>query len=189
MYDTELMRKILKSPMAQKMIHEISPRYGEAYAFLWIMQVIGAEWDEMYQWVEEYRLQVAPQTATWGLEYWEAQYNIVPNPDWSYDRRRQNILAKKNSRGPMNPYKMENIATVAAGFPCRIEENTAKNQFTVYVSATPDIVNEQAVKDAINSVKPPRLNFRIIYEQAVSATQYVGGIIRQKKEVTLRQIN
>ena len=190
MYETELMREILKSPMAQKMIQEISPRYGNAYVFLWIMQVIGIEWDEMQEWAESYRLQVVPQTATWALEYWERQYNITPTPDWSYERRRKNIITKRNSRGPMNPAKLETIAEVAAGFPARIKENTAKNEFTIYISATKDIVDEEAVRAAVQNAKPARLTFKIIYEQAVSATQYMGGIIRQKREeITLHQIN
>ena len=151
MYETELMRQILTSPMAQKMIQEISPRYGSAYVFLWLMQITGLEWDEMDKWIEEFRLQVVPQTATWSLEYWEKQYGIVSNPDWSYERRRQNILNKRNSRGPMNPAKLEKIATVAAGYPVRVEENTGKNQFTLYISATPDMVDEAAILAAIES--------------------------------------
>lgn len=189
MYETELMREILKSPQAQKMIQEISPRYGSAYVFLWLMQVTGGEWDEMLEWVEDYRNQVVPQTATWALEYWEKAYGIEPNPLWSYERRRQNILTKRTGRGPMNPAKLEKIASIAAGFPARVQENTGKNKFTLYISATPGLVDEAAILAAVQEAKPARLQVELGYEVAVSRTQYMGGVIRQLREVTLVQNN
>lgn len=190
MYETELMREILKSPEAQKMIQQISPRYGSAYVFLWLMQVTGAEWDQMMKWVEEFQLQVVPQTATWSLEYWEKEYNIISNPSWSYERRRQNILNKIHSKGPMNPKKLESIASVASGFPARIEENTDKNRFTIYLSAAEFSVDEEAVRKAIDAAKPARLIYDIRYEVYIQSTQYMAGLVqRTQTEVNLRQIN
>ena len=188
MYETELMREILKSPMAQKMIQEISPRYGNAYAFLWLMQVIGLEWDEIGKWVEEYRLQVVPQTATWSLKYWEKQYGIETNEALSDERRRAAIIAKRISKGPMNPARLERIASAAAGFPVRVVENTAKNRFEVYVSAAPWLVDEDAVIAAIEHAKPARLRYDLLYEQATTGYLYMGGAIFQRKKTTLTQL-
>lgn len=189
MYETELMREILKSPQAQKMIQEISPRYGSAYVFLWLMQVTGAEWDEMLKWAEEYRLQVVPQTATWSLEYWEKQYGIEANPSWSDERRRQNVVTKRTGKGPMNPAKLERIVSTAAGFPARVVENTAKNHFEIYISAAPWLVDEEAVKATIQQVKPARLNYDLLYEQSTAGELYIGGtIFHQVKRSTLTQL-
>lgn len=188
MYETELMRKILKSSEAKKMIQQIAPRYGNAYTFLWLMQATGAEWDEMLKWCEEYQLQVVPQTATWALEYWEKEYGITPNPEWSYDRRRKNIIAKRHSKGAMNPYKMERIISAAAGYNARIKENTEKNRFTIYISSTPNLVNEAAIHAAVKPAKSPRLLYDILYEQGAKGGIYMGGIIRQSKTMTVRQV-
>lgn len=191
MYETELMREILKSQMAQKMIQEISPRYGSAYNFLWLMQVIGDEWDEMLEWAESFEKQVIPQTATWALEWWEKQYNIIPNPTWSIERRRENIIAVINSRGPMNPTKLAKMAAVASGFDARIVENTGKNRFALYISAMPDEVNEDEVKAALKPAKPARLIYDILYEIAVKGTLYIGGITYNQypNGITLNQLN
>lgn len=188
MYETELMREILKSPMAQKMIQEISPRYGSAYVFLWLMQVTGAEWDEMSRWAEEYQLQVVPQTATWALEYWERQYGIDPNPDLTDDQRRQAIIAARSSKGPMNPARLERIASAAVGAPAKIEENTSVNRFALHITAPPWSVDEEAVKAAIKPAKPARLRYDILYEGAVSGEVYVAGTaFQQLKVITLAQ--
>lgn len=187
MYKTEMMEQILQSPMAQKIIQEVSPIYGEAYTVLWIYQVIGTVLDSMEDWSESLSLQVVPQTATWSLPYWEEQYGIVSNPDWSNERRRQNILNKSRNRAPMNPKKVEDIISVAAGADARIEELTGKNHFTVYISAREDMVDEDFVRKELDTVKPAHLIYDIFYEQYVDATYYVGGAIQTAKEITLIQ--
>lgn len=189
MYETEKMRQILTSPKAKEFIQNISPRYGEAYVFLWLLQVIGLEFDVVCEYFEEYEKQVVPQTATWTLDYWEKQYGIITEPSWSASRRRENIINRMHGNGPMNPAKMVKIASVASGFPCRVDENTGKYEFTVCISATPDTVDEEAVRNAINHSKPAWLRCNIAFEQAVSSTQYIGGIIRrQQREITLQQL-
>ena len=188
MYKTELMEEILKSPMAQKIVQDISPIYGEAYTALWLFQVIGAILDEMDEWVSSLGKQVVPQTATWSLPYWEEQYKIITSPDWDADRRRQNIVNKCKNRAPINPYKMESIITVAAGADARIEELTGKNRFTVYISANKNLVDEAFVKKEINRAKPAHLIYEIKYERYVEGTEYLGGAIHTAKEVTLQQI-
>lgn len=185
MYRTEMIEEILKSPTAQRIIQMVSPIYGEAYTVLWLYQVIGAVLDLMDEWTDSLALQVVPQTATWSLPYWEEQYGIVPNPSWNMERRRQQVVNKMRSRGPMNPYKVAQIVSVAAGADSRIEERTGKNHFTVYINSMPSMVDEAAVRKELNIVKPAHLIYDIVYEQYVPGTVYTGGIIRTFKEVTL----
>ena len=187
MYKTELMEEILQSPMAQKIIQEVSPIYGESYTVLWLYEVIGRVLDTMDEWTGSLELQVVPQTATWSLPYWEEQYNITSESSWSHDRRRQNIVNKCRSRAPINPRNMEHIASVAAGVDARVEELTGKNHFTVYISASKTIVNEDYVKQEINKAKPAHLIYDIVYEQYAEARAYIGGTIQTAKEITIPQ--
>lgn len=191
MYFTDTMRKILTSPMAQKMIQEISPRYGEAYVFLWLMQIFGLEMDKISTYCEEYINQTVPQTATWSLDYWEKMYNIVPDPSWDIERRRTNILNRIRQKGPMNPSKLSSIASVAAGAPVRIEENTGKNRFTMWISGTPDDINEDDVRAAVEAAKPAQLIYDIFYETAIKGMMYAGGSIyaQYPNGITLNQLN
>lgn len=187
MYRTELMEEILKSPMAQKMVQEVSPVYGQAYTVLWLYQVIGAVLDMMDEWTGTLEQQVVPQTATWSLPYWEEQYGIPTNESWSYERRRQNIVNKCRARAPINPQIMSQIVAVAAGADARIEEHTGKNHFTVYISANADMVDEESVRKEINKAKPAHLIYDIVYECYVVGNIYTAGTIQTFKEITLTQ--
>ena len=185
MYKTELIEQILTSPKAQEIIQKVSPIYGYAYTVLWLYQVIGTVLDSMEEWTAGIEKQVVPQSATWSLPLWEEQYRVFVDPTWSNERRRQNIINKCSTRAPMNPAKIESIASVAAGSDARIEEHTGKNHFTVYISSNPALVDEKQVKREINSAKPAHLIYSIVYERFVESTQYTGGIIQTAKEITL----
>lgn len=187
MYKTELTEQILQSPMAQQIIQEVSPIYGEAYTALWLFQVIGTVLDDMKEWATSLEKQVVPQTATWSLPYWEEQYGIITDETWTYERRRQNIVNKMRNRAPMNPAKMERIISVAAGADARIEELTGKNHFTVYISTSKDLVDEDFVRSEINKAKPAHLIYDIAYEKYVPSNIYTGGAIQVAKEITLTQ--
>ena len=188
MYETELMRDILKSEMSQKMVQEISPRYGAAYVFLWLLEVVGAEVEDVDDWCNEYRQQTVPQTATWALQYFEKEFGIIPDPSWSFDRRRQAIKNKMGSRRPMNPARLETIISAVTGTDVRIEENTDKNRFAVYIASAPEFVDEKAVDSAIKKAKPVRLIYDLFYEKAVTGAIYPVGAIRKSKEIVLKQL-
>lgn len=187
MYKTELTEKILTSPMAQKIIQEVSPLYGEAYTVLWLYQVIGMVLDDIEEWANSLEQQVVPQTATWALPYWEEQYNIVTDSTWSYERRRENIVNKCRNRAPLNPYKLERIVAVASGGEARVEEHTGKNQFTVYISAKESLIDEKFVRREIDKAKPAHLTYEIVYERYVEGISYMAGTIQTAKEITLTQ--
>lgn len=188
MIKTELMEKILTSEMGQKMLSEVSPRYGKAYVVLWLFQVMGLEMDNAIEWAETFKDQVVPQTATWAIEYWEKQYNISPNSNLTIEQRKQNIINLLTGKQPMTPYRLENIAETETGFDCRVEENTGVNTFALYINAMPEDVDEEALAAVIKKVKPARLVCDITFEDAVGQiTAYTATAIQQSKIITLQQ--
>lgn len=188
MYETELMREILTSPLAKRMVQEITPRYGNAYAFLWLMQVTGLEWDEMRRWSEEIRAQVVPQTATWTLDWWEQRYGITKDPSLTVEQRRQNIIFKRTNRSPANPAKIERIVSSMTGHAVRVQENTGKNHFTIYISAFPEEINEEAIRAELDNILPARLIYTITCEAYTKNQTYTAGVLRAGKEINLSQL-
>ena len=91
------------------------------------------------------------------------------------------------NRAPFNPTKLANIVYVTSGAPARIEENTGKNKFTVYISANKNLIDEVYVRKEIDRVKPAHLIYEIKYEQYIEENHYVGGVIQVSKEIKLVQ--
>lgn len=190
MYKTELTEKILQSPMAQKVIQEISPIYGEAYTVLWLIQIIGAVLDKMNEWTGSIAEQVVPQTATWSLSYWEEQYDIYADPSWSIEKRRQNILNKCRKRAPINPKKLEDMLSELLGSPVSIRENVAKNTF--------EVVTEEYIRDLseaielLDKISPAHLIYRFNAEVKVQSltTEYYNIMVSELEsfEVSIQQI-
>ena len=157
MYYTELMKEILTSERAQTIVQQISPRYGDAYVSLWILQAVGSVQDEMKEWSESLADQTRPETATWFLPYWEQEYGIAGDSTWPIERRRQNVINKIRNRAPMNPTKLADIIAVASGAKVEIEENTGKNHFTVHLSGVTKIENLDYIRKEISKAKPAHL--------------------------------
>ena len=184
---TELMKKILKSEQAQKIIDEISPVYGESYVCLWLFQIIGKELDKLDDFVQNLRDETVIQTADqWALKYWEEQYGEIEAPHLPEEERRQNIM-EKIRKNYHNPRQMENALSVLTGYQVQIEENTEKNNFDVLVRGyTQDLTG---AKEFIDKVKPAHLTYEIRVSELIQAVVniYCGCAISEHEhyEVTV----
>lgn len=190
MYSTELMNKILTSDEAKKIVRFISPIYGNSYVGLWLLQVIGAELDDMKKWSEELREQTSPYTATWGLYLWEQEYNVTPDPEWTIEQRRQAVVGKIKNKAPMNPAKMAELASALAGVPVDIIENTGKNKFSVCVRKFIPVEKFAAAKELIDRAKPAHLiyDINIAETRDVQTDFYLGVGVETNKSYEMEVI-
>ena len=158
-YRTDMVEQILISPEAQTILEYLSPIYGESYVGLWLLQVIGMQLDKASNWTAEMAMQVTPQTATWALDFWEKEYGIIPVDDWTIEQRRQNVIAHMKLVAPMNPTRLEEIASLAAGVPVQIIENTGKNHFTVFLRDY--LKSFDRLYEVIDEAKPAHLIYSL----------------------------
>ena len=169
-YQTELMRSILTSETAQKMIDFVSPVYGDSYVGLWLFQVIGAALDDVCKIVEQLRYEMNASTADILLAQWERQYGLAEDSSLTTEQRRARIIAKKQSRGPCNPARLAAMVSAAlGGVEVDIQENVAQNTFLVNIrEGVPSLVPAVAV---IERMKPAHLVYQIrVAEQHVAET-------------------
>ena len=129
---TELMLSILKSEHAQLIIDRISPIYGEARVFLWLLQAVGVALDEAELSVGDFDVQSNVTNATWSLDYYEDQYGVRKNTALSLEDRRANVFAAIRFKVPLNPEKVASIMSAIGKTYVTIEEHTGKNKFTVH---------------------------------------------------------
>lgn len=105
-------------------------------------------------------------TATWGLVYWEEEYGIVTNLNYSYEERREVVKAKKRGQGICSKLLIKNVAEAFSGGECNVIENTAPFTFTIQFVGIKGIPkNMQGLINAVDEIKPAHLvyNFKYTY--------------------------
>jgi len=151
------------SATARRMMSRITPIYGKSYVAKWIFEVMGCEVDAVKGRMDELRLQTSPETATWGLKYWEQRYGIYPGPA-SLEERRRRVRAKRIARMPMNPERMSRILSAAYGCPAGVEENVAPYTFRVELERDGAIpLNLMDLLALIHEIKPAHQTCRICF--------------------------
>lgn len=153
------------SPAAVRMMSRISPIYDRSYVGKWIFQVMGLDMDATRLRFEELRLQAFPETATWGLTYWEQRYGITPTPSQTLEERRRAVLLKRNAREPINPRKLEHIIQTMTGMEATVAENVAPYTFSVEIHSDGGPIDFDAVMSKLKRIKPSHQRM-ILYMEA-----------------------
>lgn len=150
------------SPAAIRMMETVSPIYDRAYVAKWIYQVMGVEMDQAWDFFIELRLQIAPETATWGIDYWEQRFDIEPDESLTLEERRQRVIVKRSKRAPMNPARIEDIIGKLLNLETKVTENIAPYIFRVTSEEAGDeeLSLELAYK-TLKEIKPSHLGFEL----------------------------
>lgn len=180
---------ILTSEAAKRALDYISPIYAEATIGLMILNAIGTANDDVQAAAQDIWLQLHPQTATWGLMYWEMEYGLPVRKDLTYEQRRQKVIAKMLARGPVNPAMIENLVESITGYTAEVTENIAKNTFRITISALPANVDEAAVRRAVDKKEKAHLIYEIDYLQYTQGMTYCGVAMQSFREINIRQVN
>ena len=170
-YQTELMRSILTSETAQKIIDYVSPIYGDSYVGLWLFQAIGVALDEVCKIAEQLKHETIPATANLLLDYWEQEYGLATDTSLTKEQRRAKLLAKAQTRGAASPAKLSAAVSASlGGVEVDITENVDKNTFLVSIREhVPSVVPAVAV---LERMKPAHLIYQIrVATQTISTTE------------------
>ena len=169
---TELMQAILKSEEAQYIIDRISPIYGKARSFLYLLQAIGVALDEAEGCKNDFDSQSIVSKATWALKYYEEEYGVTTNTSLPDEQRRSNIYAAIRFKVPLNPTKVASIMSAIGKTETTIEENTGKNKFTVHSKPTRLYQN---MVDFLNNAKPAHTIYDFIISDDIESEQTLYG--------------
>lgn len=184
-YKTRMMEQILQSPEAMRISRMISPVYGEAYTFLWLIQIIGMALDDAQEWTASIAVQVTPMTATWSIGYWEQEYGTKPEPWWTLEQRRQNVMNFMHYVQPMPPQRLSEITSNDAGVPVDVIERTGKNKFAVVSRFNTN--GFERVRSVVDKYKPAHLIFDLYVSRQVypgTAMLYAGAAAAVRRQYT-----
>ncbi len=117
------LEKFPTSESAKRQISYVSEDfYEKSYIGKWLFQVIGLEYDDIANLLEELPSQMFPETATWGLKYHEIKWNLPVRENLPYEERRKLIYQKRDLKAPMTPYRIETYLTDAVGFQVQVSD-------------------------------------------------------------------
>lgn len=153
---------MISSKKGKEMLNYISPIYHQSKVMQSLFQAIGIEIDFAYELGEDILLQMFPQTATWGLKFWENATGIISNPSDSYEIRRALILNKLQNPTTLTPMVFSRLISNFTSRECEIEENTNDYEFTVTIINPDGLVNFVRLIELINKSKPAHLSFQLV---------------------------
>ncbi len=178
---------MIKSKAGNKFLkHYISPIYEQSIIMQAIMEAIGEEWDRAEKLADDILAQLFPQTATWGIIYWEALLKIPPNNNLTIEQRRTRVLTKMQTRYPMTKERMEQLVrTFSQDKQAFIREFFDQYRFEVVFSLTQS-VDLGTVYEVIEEAKPAHLDYSLVAQLRQGEKRvFIGSTLLAGEEITV----
>ena len=129
-----------------------------------LLQVEGAEFDDLKKAVDEVLDQFFVETATWGLDLWEKELGIVPVAGQPEEQRRSIIKSKLRGMGTVTIQLMKTVAEAYDGGKVDVTQDAAAYTFTVTFVDTKGIPpNLDELKKVIEEIKPAHLHVEYVF--------------------------
>ena len=165
---SELREKILDNELGNQMLDMVAPIYDRSEVALYLFQALGIVLQKEYDFIiYDFIEQIFIQTATWGLDRWEEEYDIVPDPSWDYDKRRENILFTLQYKAPITPKKIADRITGLVGIPTEVKESDVHNTIDILIKGY--IRDFAKVRKMIDRVLPAHLIYTLIAHYVVDS--------------------
>lgn len=177
---------MLDSNNGKKMFDSISPVYKNSIIMKSLFEAIGMEFDTLDDLIEEVKLQLFPQTTTWGLKYWEERCGLPTNTDELLQERRNKVIAKLQSKHIMNPKRMAMILQKYTGADIKVLETTAPYTFEIdLIGRTTFPKSLEQLYQTVRKIKPSHLavNYKLI--SITNSNAYFGAVSQCGEEVSV----
>lgn len=153
---------MITSTKGKQFLEYISPIYEQSIIMQAIMEAIGTEWDKAEKLTDEVLAQLFPQTATWGIIYWEWLLGIPPSDSLSIEQRRARVLTQMQTRWPMTKERMEQLVrTFSQDKQAYIRQFFNEYRFEVLFNLTQP-VDLGRVYEVIEEAKPAHLSYSLV---------------------------
>lgn len=161
--------EIVKSPSGRLMKGYVVPIYDEDEYMLYVFEAIGKEIDSLWKAVNELSVQYFPQFATWTLRYWEDLLGLQIQEGMTAEERRSQVILTLQTYFPVNPQRVEIVATSASGVKVGVENNVEAYTFRLILNETIEDANIPRMVREVERIKPAHLSFVIMprYEEMI----------------------
>jgi len=177
---------MITSTKGRQFLGYVSPIYEQSIIMQTILEAIGAEWDEAEKLADEVLAQLFPQTATWGITYWEWLLGIPPNHSVPIEQRRARVLTRMQTRWPMTKERMEQLVrTFSKDKQAFIREFFDQYRFEVLFSLTQS-VDLGTVYEVIEEAKPAHLGYSLVAQLRQGEKRvFIGSTLLAGEEITV----
>lgn len=151
------------SPSGKRMLARVSPVYENSYFMKWLMQVMGLEWDEVWEYVYTFREQIFTDTVTWAIEYQEYKYSLEPDPSLTLEERRARLRRRAARALPISPGNLEVWIEASYSIIAKINELYGPGIFQVIVKDDP-LDSMIAMRNKLRDIKPSHLSMMFLTE-------------------------
>ncbi len=118
--------------------------------------------------VEDLLNQLFVNTATWGLGRWEKELGLETDLSKTYERRRENILAKLRGSGTTTREMIKNMAIAFSGGEVEVIEYPNEHRFDIRFTGVMGIPpNMQGLEQALDEIKPAHLDYSFKYTYTI----------------------
>lgn len=168
---------ILTNELGNRMLNMVSPIYDRSALTLYVFQAFGIVLSKETDFIEnEFIAQIFPQTATWGLKYWEEEYGIKPDESKSIEERREILIISMYRKRPVTPYRIKQLVKSITGCESVVEENIQPNTMKIIVVGyVPGTLT--ALRNELDRTLPAHISYVLqmseIYDMETST--YTGG--------------
>lgn len=178
---------MITSPKGKEMLRYISPIYQKSKIEQAIYEAIGSEFDSAEELAEEVLLQLHPQTATWGISFWEQRLKLSVNENEDIERRRRKVIARLQSKAStITPKRMGMILSNFTGADINIVENVAPYTFQVNLTGKDGFPKslEDLYKE-VKRIKPSHLSVKYKLVSITQSNLYVGACCNSGETITV----
>ncbi|KEH90629.1 YmfQ family protein [Clostridium botulinum] len=177
---------MITSKKGKEMIQRITPMYQESIIEQAIYEAIGHEFDNADKLAKEVLLQLFPQTATWGLIFWEQRVGLTTNTNEDIERRRRKVIAKLQSKHIITPERMAMILKNYTGADILITENIAPYTFEVKLTGKEGFPKSlDYLYKTVKRIKPSHLSVKHKLISITESNFYVGATTLCGENITV----
>lgn len=144
--------------MSKKLLSYVPDYYEEIQEFVEMMQAEDVELEKLNAAMVDTFRQFHPETATWGMEYWERDLKITTMLSKPIGERRSVVISKMRGSGKVSASMIKNVADSYDRGEVDVIVYPAEYRLGIQFIGTLGVPpNLQDLKDAIEEIKPAHL--------------------------------
>lgn len=176
----------MENSRSDEMIKYVERYYRESDYYLAQNNAKGEELDFLHAIINDLTKQFFPQTATWGLRFFEELFDLQSQPGKSLEKRRSNVMKECMNDLQVTPLSMENLVKTILGNKIEIIRNVEPYTFKIKLD---NLSNVSEILKLIEDYKEAHMRCKFDYKLHESSLIYIGAGIKYEDIITIRQVN